>query len=148
MAISCTVTQPAVTGPTNPPPPPPPPPSKAVVEKPLDQEVKRAGLPVLLFDTPEKDFGEVEKGQKKPYSFHFTNTGNADLVIELATACTCTSLDWPRHPIPPGGRGSIDVVFDSSSKDGEVSVDVDIIGNMEPIVSTAVIKALVVPGDQ
>lgn len=147
---ACSVTQPTASAPTNPPPPPPPPPPPVAeaVEETLGQEVQSAGVPAILFDTPVKDFGEVIKGQKKPYSFYFTNSGSADLVIELATACTCTSLDWPRKPIPPGGRGRIDVVFDSSTKEGVVNVDVDIIGNMEPIVSTAVIKAFVVPDDQ
>lgn len=107
----------------------------------IKEEIK---LPVLEFNQPEVDFGTVKKGEKRRHSFAFTNTGNADLVIELVTACTCTSLDWPREPIPPGGTGSVDIEFDSSSKDGMVSVDVDVIANTEPIVVTAVIRAAVI----
>ena len=98
-------------------------------------------VPKITFDEAEVDFGKVKKGEKRSHSFTFTNTGSADLIIELATACTCTSIDWPRKPIPPGGKGSIDVVFDSTTKKGQVSVDVDVISNTDPIVETAVIKA-------
>jgi len=115
-----------------------------VVERP---DIKK-GVPAITFDTPIKDFGDVKKGEKRDYSFWFTNTGKGPLLIELATACTCTSLDWPRTPVLPGERKSIDIVFDSSTKDGEVSVDVDIISNTEPIVVTAVIKANVISGDK
>lgn len=102
------------------------------------------GVPVIQFETPLYDFGDVVKGETRKYAFDFVNTGNGDLIIELATACTCTSIDWPRQPIPPGGKGSIPIVFDSSTKDGEVTIDVDIISNTKPIVVTAQFKANVI----
>jgi hypothetical protein len=114
---------------------------------PTDQQVQKPekqAVPEITFDNAEVDFGKLKQGEKRSHSFTFTNTGREDLIIELATACTCTSIDWPRKPIPPGGKGSIDIVFDSTTKKGQVSVDVDVISNTDPIVVTAVIKANVV----
>lgn len=106
------------------------------------------GTPVITFATPLHDFGRVEKGQLKSYDFHFTNTGDADLVIELATACTCTSIDWTRRAVRPGGKGVISIVFDSAQKDGEVTIDVDVIANTHPIVTIAQFKANVITLDE
>lgn len=107
-------------------------------------EEKSSGVPVVTFDEPLHDFGTVKKGETRTFEFHFTNTGDGPLEIELATACTCTSIDWPRKPILPGERGSIPIVFDSSTKDGEILIDVDLIANTDPIVVTAQFKANVI----
>lgn len=108
------------------------------------QQETAPGVPEITFDEAVVDFGEVKKGETRAYSFQFTNTGDGDLLIELATACTCTSIEWPRKPIAPGEKGSIDIVFDSTTKDGDVSVDVDVISNTVPLVVTAVIKARII----
>ncbi|MDX1684080.1 MAG: DUF1573 domain-containing protein [Saprospiraceae bacterium] len=105
------------------------------------------GVPVLTFDEPIHDFGTIKKGEKREHSFTFTNTGSADLKIDIVSACTCTEVDWPRQPIPPGEKGEIPVVFDSSTKDGQVLIDVDVIANTDPILVIARFKANVVPGD-
>ena len=106
------------------------------------------GTPTIIFAEPLHDFGTVEKGALKKFDFVFTNTGDADLVIELASACTCTSIDWPRQPIPPGARGTIPITFDSNQKDGEVTIDVDVIANTDPIVTIAQFKANVITVDE
>ena len=78
------------------------------------------------FASKQVDLGTVKKGESKASFFEFTNTGKEDLIIELVSSCECTSLSWTRGPITPGSKGRIDFVFDSSKKDLEETIDVDL----------------------
>lgn len=100
--------------------------------------------PVMTFEKSLHDFGDVRKGEKREFTFIFTNTGDADLLIEIGSACDCTTLDWPRRPVPPGGRGEIPIIFDSSSKEGEITIDIDLIANTDPILNIIQFKANVI----
>ena len=105
------------------------------------------GLPVpqITWLNNNQDLGQVKRGETRDLIFNFRNTGSADLEIELVTACKCTTLDWPRLPIPPGQSGAINVTYDSKDqKLGAITKTVDIIGNMDPIVSEAFFEVEVV----
>ena len=63
-------------------------------------------MPELTFDQDMHDFGRLSAGENISYSFHFRNTGTADLVISSCNAtCGCTVADYPRHRIAPGEEG-------------------------------------------
>lgn len=95
-------------------------------------------VPQITWSNNNQDLGQVKRGETRDMVFNFTNTGSADLLIELVTACRCTTLDWPRQAIPPGSSGAIHVTYDSKDqKLGPIKKTVDIIGNMDPIVSEA-----------
>lgn len=95
------------------------------------------GTPVLEFETPELDLGSVKEGEKKKAVLKFKNSGDADLVIEVATACECTELDWPRKAIKPGETGEIKIEYNSAEKEGQQDVTVDVFANTDPIVTQA-----------
>ncbi len=108
--------------------------------------VKKEKLPEITFDHPVIDFGKVVKGETRTHDFTFRNSGDAPLLIEIATGCSCTTIDYPTQPIMPGERGVIHIVFDSThKKTGTVSVDIDVIANTKPIVTTATFNAEVIP---
>ncbi|MCB0482959.1 MAG: DUF1573 domain-containing protein, partial [Flavobacteriales bacterium] len=66
----------------------------------------------ITFDKDVHDFGKITQGEMVETSFAFTNTGEADLIISSAKgSCGCTVPEWPKEPIPPGGKGEIRVVF-------------------------------------
>jgi len=93
-------------------------------------------VPVITFDQKTIDIGTVKKGEKRDIVFDFINTGNADLEIELITACKCTSTDWTRGKIAPGESGKISVTFDSKNQSkGKLKKAIDIICNTDPIVA-------------
>lgn len=93
-------------------------------------------VPIITFDQETIDIGTVIKGEKRDLVYSFTNTGNADLEIELITACKCTSTDWTRGKIAPGERGKISVTFDSKNQaKGKLKKTIDIICNTDPIVA-------------
>ena len=102
-------------------------------------------VPQITWLNNNQDLGQVKRGETRDLVFNFTNTGSADLEIELVTACRCTTLDWPRQALPPGSSGAIHVTYDSKDqKLGPITKTVDVIGNMDPIVSEAFFRVEVV----
>lgn len=84
------------------------------------------GLPVMVFEEREVDFGTVKQGEKRRHTFTFTNKGDVPVEIDLVSACECTTVDYPRQPVKPGTKGAIDVVFDSAEKEEAEEIVIDI----------------------
>jgi peptidoglycan-associated lipoprotein len=97
----------------------------------------------ITFEKSFHDFGIIRKGEKKTHEFKFTNTGKAPLVIETASACECTEVEWPEKPIKPGGKGVIKATYDSTDKEGEQEVNIDIIANVKTLVVEARFRVFV-----
>ncbi len=109
-------------------------------------EEKNKDYPIITIENNDQDFGKIKKGETISGEFYFTNTGTAPLLIELATACVCTKLDWPLEEIPPGGKGVISFIYDSNLKEDVDFLDevvVDIIANTKVIVTEAMFKVYV-----
>ncbi|TAK44582.1 MAG: DUF2225 domain-containing protein [Saprospiraceae bacterium] len=91
------------------------------------------GLPIMQFDERIVDFGNVKKGEIREHVYTFTNLGEVPLAIDIASGCDCTTLDYSTAEVKPGRKGTIKVVFDSSKKDEDETVDVDIyLKNLDP----------------
>lgn len=103
-------------------------------------------VPVISFDKTTHDFGMMTDGEKLNYSFHFTNTGNTDLIIRHCQAsCGCTVPEWPKDPVPPGKDAYISVTFNSEGKVGMVHKTISIMSNTIPNTATLVITGEVKP---
>ncbi len=90
-------------------------------------------MPVLTFDSDMHDFGRLSAGENISYSFHFRNTGDADLIISNTSAtCGCTVADYPKGRIAPGGEGYVTVTFKSAGKAGQQYQEVTIVSNAQP----------------
>lgn len=90
------------------------------------------GTAVLTFSAPEHHFGTVKAGEKVGCIFSYSNTGDADLVIVSATAsCGCTVPKFDKKPVPPGGSGTIEVIFDTSGREGLQTKTVVVQSNAE-----------------
>jgi hypothetical protein len=77
------------------------------------------GKAVLTFGEYEHQFGKVDEGGKVGCIFTFENTGSSDLVILSATTtCGCTVPDYDRKPVSPGETGKLEVIFDTSGRNG------------------------------
>jgi hypothetical protein len=78
-----------------------------------------SGVSEIVFREYQHDFGKVEEGEKISYTFTFDNKGTSDIVISSATtSCGCTVPKYDKKPIPPGANGSLEVVFDTSGRNG------------------------------
>jgi hypothetical protein len=85
----------------------------------IDFQAADTGKAMITFNEYEHDFGKVNEGEKIGCIFTFQNTGTSDLVINSAvTSCGCTVSKYNRKPIAPGNSGTLEVIFDTSGRDG------------------------------
>lgn len=90
-------------------------------------------LPIIQFDKTEHDFGIIVQGEKVTHTFTFKNIGNQELIIKDASAsCGCTVPKYSTTPIPPGGQGEIEVIFDSNNRSGRQVKTVTVWTNCNP----------------
>lgn len=100
--------------------------------------------PAFTFEKDAHDFGKIVQGEKVAYSFKFKNTGKGDLIITDAKgSCGCTVPAYPGAPIPPGGEGVIDVVFDSAGKSGQQNKKITITANTVPNTKVLAINGMI-----
>jgi hypothetical protein len=96
-------------------------------------EEDHENLPRFEFAENTYDFGTISQGEMVSYSYKFKNVGKTDLIISSAKgSCGCTVPEYPKKPIPPGGEGKIEVVFDSEGKSGKQSKTVTLLANTYP----------------
>lgn len=101
-------------------------------------------MPKIVFETDMHDFGQLMAGEVISYSFKFTNTGNADLVISGCDAsCGCTVADYPRERIAPGKTGYITVSFRSQGMSGHQMKEIIVASNAQPARTRLMISATV-----
>ncbi len=101
-------------------------------------------LPEITFDSDMHDFGRLSAGESVSYSFHFRNTGKADLVISSTSAtCGCTVADYPKNRIAPGEEGYVTVTFKSAGKAGQQFQEVTVVSNAQPATKKLTILAQV-----
>ncbi len=68
----------------------------------------------LIFSETEWDFGSIrEDAGVVGHTFKFTNKSSAPIAIDrINTSCGCTTPEYTRQPVPPGGEAHIKVSFD------------------------------------
>ncbi len=89
--------------------------------------------PTFSFEETIHNFGEIkeEKG-KVVHEFSFTNTGQQPLVIHnVRASCGCTSPEWSRQPIAPGGKGYVKATFDPQNRPGNFNKTITVTANTE-----------------
>ena len=87
------------------------------------------GQSTMRIEPAEWNFGRINAtdGPVKR-TFKFTNTGSETFVIErVSTSCGCTSLNYTKNPVPPGGHGTITVEYNPAGRSGISSSDVVIV---------------------
>ncbi|WP_430816653.1 DUF1573 domain-containing protein [Carboxylicivirga sp. RSCT41] len=89
--------------------------------------------PNLAFDKVIHNFGEVkEDGGTKAFQFKFKNTGGQPLVLHnVKASCGCTTPQWTRTPIPPGGSGMVNVTFDPRNRPGNFNKTITVSSNAQ-----------------
>lgn len=93
----------------------------------IAQTISKTFVPVQK----EHNFGTVDekKGNVK-YTFTFKNKGKKPVTIVAAnTFCGCTSTDFTKEPIRPGGTGKVSVVFMPRNQKGEFRKEVNVMLN-------------------
>ena len=88
----------------------------------------------MHFDQRVVNFGKMKRGEKRTHVYEFVNLGDTPLILDLVSACDCTTLTYEEGKVyKPGEKGQIKIVFDSTEKEESEEIDIDILlGNMEP----------------
>jgi len=75
-----------------------------------------ADLAVATFEAQNFDFGKIKQGAPVTHEFKFTNTGKVPMIItNVAASCGCTTPDWSKEPVAPGGKGFIKATYNAAS---------------------------------
>jgi hypothetical protein len=114
----------------------------------VPQSVKgQAAVPVIAFETKEHDFGSIkESNGPVSYSFNFTNSGKAPLILNnVAASCGCTTPEWTKQPVLPGKQGVIKVTFDPEQRPGAFTKTITVTSNAETPSITLAIRGVVIP---
>ncbi len=103
----------------------------------------------ITFETMEHDFGKIREGEKVTYRFKFKNSGKVPLKItDVKPSCGCTASDYTKEPVPPGGEGYVEVVFDSQGRTGTQQKTVTVFANTDPPSFLLRFKGEVIPAKQ
>ncbi len=103
-------------------------------------------LPILEFKQNEFQFGELKMGDKIDFTFEYKNVGESDLIIEVVTACHCTTYEYSKEPLKPGESAKIHATYDSGvkAKTGEFREAINIICNTDNLVEEAIFHVTIV----
>jgi hypothetical protein len=75
--------------------------------------------PNIKFNESAHDFGQIEEGVDYQYTFMFTNTGDAPLIVNrVVSSCVCPIPVFMQEPIAPGQTGNILISYRSDGKPG------------------------------
>lgn len=84
----------------------------------LKNEVQ-SDVAVFTWENTTHDFGKIKQGVPVTHEFKFTNTGKTPLVItNVQASCGCTTPDWSKQPVMPGGQGFIKATYNAASTGG------------------------------
>jgi len=73
----------------------------------------------IRFEPDPLDLGEMSADIAKTGTVTLVNTTDQPVTITKAIpGCGCTTLGWPKEPIPPGGSADIDVTLKPGAKQG------------------------------
>lgn len=112
-----------------------------------DNPNARPDMPVttVTFEEETHNFGKIKDGDKVQHIFKFKNTGTEKLVVKnVKPSCGCTTPEWTKDPIEPGGEGFIQIEFDSSGKIGTQNKSVTVELNTAERVKTLTFSGEVV----
>jgi len=107
-------------------------------------------ITTLKFSETQHDFGVFkEEAGRQTFNFIVTNTGNQPLVIQKVTAsCGCTTPEWTRQPIAPGGQGKVTAIYDPANRPGVFDKTLTVYTNTKPASTTLTIKGEVSPREK
>lgn len=84
----------------------------------------------MAFKDMTHDFGTVMEGPDATYEFVFTNTGKEPIIIEKAQpSCGCTVPSFPKEPIVPGAKGTINVAYHTKGRPNAFTKTISVVSN-------------------
>lgn len=104
---------------------------------------KTTGTTEIKFDEEIHDFGALTSGEIVVSTFVFTNSGEHNLIItNVESGCGCVHANFPKEPVKPGGKGLIEVEFDSSGMFGKQFKTIEVYANFKEPKHLAIFAAI------
>lgn len=73
----------------------------------------------VRFDPPELDYGDMAAGVAETMTVKIINTSDEPILItRIVPGCGCTTTNWTKDPIPPGGSGSAEFTLKPPDRQG------------------------------
>lgn len=74
----------------------------------------------ITFEEPAHDFGLIEEANgPAEFDFKFKNTGSEPLkIVNVRASCGCTTPNWTREEVAPGGEGFIRASYNPRNRPG------------------------------
>jgi len=92
----------------------------------------------IEFNKQVHDFGDIMLSSgKQSYTFTFKNITQQPVVIQtVISSCGCTTPEWTRSPVKPGGSGKVGVTFlnDQGPYPFDKSLTVYVTGSSKPVI--------------
>lgn len=87
----------------------------------------------IALDEEAFNFGKIEEqGGSVEHRFVFTNTGAKALVItNVKASCGCTTPNWSKNPVPPGGKGFVSAIYNPLGRPGAFNKSITVTSNAE-----------------
>jgi hypothetical protein len=87
----------------------------------------------ISFDKTSHDFGAItQEDGLATVVFNFTNTGAEPIVISsVSTSCGCTSPDYSKEPVAPGGKGFVSAAYNPVGRPGTFNKTLTVVSNAE-----------------
>jgi hypothetical protein len=83
----------------------------------LNAQPPAASQEALSIKETAFDFGTIPQGKPVYHFFEVTNTGKDPMVISnVQTSCGCTTPEWSKEPIAPGGTSKVRVGYNAASE--------------------------------
>ncbi|MDX2285606.1 MAG: DUF1573 domain-containing protein [Bacteroidia bacterium] len=85
---------------------------------------------VIEWASIDYDYGKVEAGKTVTYVYKVKNTGSNPLKLtRVKASCGCTTPEWSKDPIPPGGEGFVKASFNTTGRSGYQAKTITVTGN-------------------
>lgn len=99
----------------------------------------------IVFDKMAHDYGTIVQGSDGNCEFKFVNKGKAPIILNnVKASCGCTTPEWTRTPVAPGGTGSIKVAYNTNIA-GAFNKTVTVDSNAKNTPVVLLIKGIVTP---
>ena len=77
---------------------------------------KKKAKELLKFDAMSHFYGVIPHGDKRAFTYNFTNVSDENVEIDLVNGCDCMTIDWTKGVIKPGGKGYVKALMNTESK--------------------------------
>jgi len=101
----------------------------------------------LEFEKMQHSFGDInEEAGSVMATFNFKNTGKAPIILtKVQASCGCTTPEWTKEPVPPGGEGFVKASYNPRNRPGPFNKSITIWSNGQPELTVLKITGKVIP---